>query len=234
VDEKLFRKVRVSEGDPLVEETLALLAKDRLEENRIEVLWRAHFVDRQVRAAVEQLFTGDGDLLLVNYVGQRTKNLTPEEIRASLGRCQVALDFPVPTEEVIARETRARQPAPRSAPKSTPERLDVSVADLIEAGLLHPPVKLERQYKGKALTAQIERDGRVTCLGQTFDSLSTAGGVARASVIGTPADRKYPQTNGWTFWRMKDGNGQIVEVDAARREFLRRRGIASPRRSEEA
>jgi hypothetical protein len=51
VDEKLFRAVKASDESPHVIETLELLAQDRMEENRIEVLWRAHFVDRQVRAA---------------------------------------------------------------------------------------------------------------------------------------------------------------------------------------
>jgi ABC-type branched-subunit amino acid transport system substrate-binding protein len=33
-------------------ETLALLAKDELDENRIDVLWKAHFIDRQMREAL--------------------------------------------------------------------------------------------------------------------------------------------------------------------------------------
>ncbi|HZV90739.1 MAG TPA: hypothetical protein VFF34_01895, partial [Candidatus Nitrosocosmicus sp.] len=217
VEEKLFRTVRVTDDHALVHETLELLAKDRMEENRIEVLWRAHFVDRHVRAAIEQLFAGEGDLLLVNYVAQHTKNLTAEEIRSSLKRCRVALDFPLPTEELL------RQPAakePRAKREPTGERSEVTLQDLIQAGLLRPPVALERDYKGKRLTARIGPDGTVTCLGKSYDSLSMTGAVARHSVAQVRADGKPPATNGWTFWKLRDTSGELVEVDAIRRRFL--------------
>ena len=59
------------------------------------MLWRAYFVDRQVRAAIEALFSRDNDMLVVNHVAGRTKNLTAAEIRASIARFKVTLDFPV-------------------------------------------------------------------------------------------------------------------------------------------
>ena len=49
VEEKLFRKVAVTDPDSPVVQTLSLLSKERISENQIEVLWRAHFVDRQVQ-----------------------------------------------------------------------------------------------------------------------------------------------------------------------------------------
>jgi predicted type IV restriction endonuclease len=221
VEEKLFRTVRVTDEGPLVHETLELLAKDRMEENRIEVLWRAHFVDKHVRAAVEQLFTGEGDLLLVNYVAQHTRNLTPEEIRSSLKRCRVALDFPLPTEELL-RQPAAKEPKVRREPAG--ERSEITLLDLIQAGLLHPPVALERDYKEKRLTAKIEPDGTVTCLGKKYDSLSLAGGMARASVVGMREHGGPPSTNGWTFWKMRDTSGELVEVDVVRQRFAEGRG----------
>jgi hypothetical protein len=92
----------------------------RLEENRIEVLWRAHFVDRQVRGAIEHMFSPDNnDMLLVNYVASRTKNLTAEEIRGSIGRCHVSLDFPVDLGALVvglvcSRDSSRIVPAPSS------------------------------------------------------------------------------------------------------------------------
>jgi predicted type IV restriction endonuclease len=216
VEEKLFRSVKITDDGPLVHETLELLAKDRMEENRIEVLWRAHFVDRHVRAAIEQIFAGEGDLLLVNYVAQHTKNLTADEIRSSLKRCRVALDFPLPTQELL------RQPAakePRAKREPTGARSEVTLQDLIQAGLLRPPVALERDYKEKRLTARIESDGTVTCLGKTYDSLSMAGAFARASVARVRADGKPPATNGWTFWKLRDPTGELVEVDVVRQRL---------------
>ena len=50
----------------------------------------------------------------------------------------------------------------------------------------------------------------------TFDSLSSAAGAARASVIGLRTDGRYPHTNGWTFWRMRGPEGKPVPVDDVR------------------
>jgi len=109
--------------------------------------------------------------------------------------------------------------------EATPWR-NVSVQDLIAAGLIKPPLHLEKTYKGRRATGRLEADGRVTYDGKTFDSLSVAAGVARASVIGAPPGRKYPQTNGWTFWRFKDADGELKPVDC-----LRQRHFQSERRS---
>src|SRR5436190_17249853 len=84
VDDKLFRAVRIDAGHSGVEEILGLLAKDQLSENRIEELWRTQFVDRQVHAALDRIFTDEGELLIVNAVLGRADTLTAEEIRESL------------------------------------------------------------------------------------------------------------------------------------------------------
>ena len=165
VEEKLFRTVRVNDDGPLLHETLELLAKDRLEENRIEQLWRANFVDRQVKSVLEQLFSGGGgDLLLLNHVGQQVKTLTPEDIRSSLARCRPVFDFPLAADAILHPPETG---APRAKSDPTGERAEVNLQHLIQAGLLRPPVALERDYKEKRLTARIEPDGTVTCLGKT-------------------------------------------------------------------
>jgi predicted type IV restriction endonuclease len=219
VDEKLFRKVCVDSRDPLVEATLELLAKDRMKENRIEILWRAQFVDRQVRSALEQIFTNDDDMLVVNYVASRANNLTAEEIRASLHRCNATFDFPVPkdVDEVVV-EKGVRKP--KKPGKVQHSFIDVTVKQLIDAGLLHAPTELEREYKGKVLKARIEKDGRVTFDRETHHSPSLAGAMARASVIGRKTGGKLPATNGWTFWMTKDGSGQLVMLAELRDRYL--------------
>jgi hypothetical protein len=97
VEEKLFRKVRISDPDSMVTETLRLLSKECIRENEIHVLWKAHFVDRQVRAAVESIFCAEPepDPALIRLVAKKVKNLTRGDIRASLQRARIAFDFPV-------------------------------------------------------------------------------------------------------------------------------------------
>ena len=202
VDEKLFRSVRITDQDSSVAETLELLAKDHLEENRIEVLWRAQFVDRQVRAALEELLPPGNDTLLVKYVRGKTKNLTDTEIRASLARCQVSLNFPVPI------------PPPPGK---------VAVRDLIKAGYIARGAALHAQYKGEILTALVEADGRIKFAGVVYNSLSKAGGAARASVNN---DGKFPQTGGWTFWKVNTSSGDSVPIDDLRQRYISAGGAA--------
>lgn len=215
VEEKLFRTVRVSEDSPILVETLELLAKDRIEENRIEQLWRAHYVDRQVKTALDQLFSGEGELLLVNYVAQRTKKLAEEDIRSSLARCRPSFDFPEPTEASIRKARKGGEEKPKK-PRASGERSEVTLLDLIRVGLIDAPVELQRAYKGKQLRARIEADGRVSFQGQTVDSISMAGAIARASVIGKGPKGTLPATNGWTFWKLTDSSGKTREVAEVR------------------
>jgi len=201
VGEKLFRKCRVDEEGDACLETLGLLAKECMEEvpRSLDVLWREHFHGCLVKSALEQLLASTDSPLLLNYLAKERRSMTAEEIRTALRRCRISVDEPTPP------------------PPSTGS--DVSLSDLINAGLLRPPVQLERLYKKKLLRATIETDGRIFFDGQVFDSLSAAGGAARASVVGG----EYPPTSGWTFWRIK-GNGEQVDVDSVRRKFLESRG----------
>ena len=98
---------------------------------------------------------------------------------------------------------------------------DATVGDLIEAGLIRPPFRIEREYKAVHLTAAVRPDGKVEFDGQVYDSLSTAAGMARKSVVGAPAGRPYPQTNGWTFWMYSDEDGgELREIDHLRQSYL--------------
>ena len=224
VEEKLFRTVRVTDDDQMVLDTLELLSKSRMAENRIEILWRAQFVDRQVQAALEQLFSPDSDMLLVNYVSGKTKNLTAAEIRASLVRCQMSLDFPVQTDVApIAKSRRSsRKSKVATDPVSAAAKSEVSLTDLIVGGLIAPPAQLSRIYKGNKLTASIDKNGRVQFGKDSYDSLSTAAGAARATMIGLRKNGRVPSTNGWTFWKIPDQDGKLVPVNALRLRYLAR------------
>jgi hypothetical protein len=64
--------LRVSQPDPFVEASLGLLAREALHENRPEVLWKAHIVDRQVRRALEDLFDAGADTSLASGASPST------------------------------------------------------------------------------------------------------------------------------------------------------------------
>jgi len=94
---------------------------------------------------------------------------------------------------------------------------EVPVRVLIQAGLIHPPLELTKTYKGKLVTASVEADGTVTYNGQSYSSLSTAASAARQTVLGRPVN-----TNGWNFWRFRDTDGRVKQVDELRRRYRER------------
>ena len=220
VERKLFRTVRISDPASAAEDTLRLLSRKEMEENRIEVLWKAHFIDRQVHGELVKMFGPDPDGSVVRLLRKRIGSLSSREIRASLQRAQIQVDFPVmPTPEAGLRLVGKK----RGSRKTSSQRSAVRLTDLISSGLLRPPLDLEREYKDHHLRARIETDGSVTWGGKRFSSLSMAGGAARASVIGTRQGGKVPSTSGWTFWRYRDESGKLQEVETLRRRL---RGMA--------
>ena len=230
VDQKLFRRVRISEDGAAAAETLSLLSKERMQENLIDSLWKAHFVDRQIRAALESSFGPEPDPGLIRLIRKQAAHLTPSEIRLGLARAQVRFDFPempspapTPPARVSVRRSERRSSAGRptadSRTKGTPWR-NVTLTDLIAASLIRPPLELRKRYRGTQLTARVESDGQVAFQGKRYESLSTAAGVARVTVAGPFPDREYPQTNGWTFWQFRDDDGQYRELDILRRRLF--------------
>jgi len=232
VEEKLFRSIAVTDDDAPVEETLSLLSKEGLNGNDLEHLWEAHFVDRQMKGVLEDFFSDDPDPSLVRLVKKKLKDLPTKDIRASLRRVHATFDFPVDPTTFFgkptrgARKTKKRGPARSEAArkawetrrKSGKAHIGVSLADIIEAGLLKPPLKLTRRYKGHDLEAEVLPDGTVRFGNETYRSCSLAADFARGSITG-----RRMNTNGWVFWQYRDEDGNLVELNTARQEFLKRK-----------
>lgn len=250
VEQKLFRSVRVGDPASPAEQTLRLLAKAQMADHLIDALWKSDFVDRQIRDALGRLFGTEPDPSLVRLLRARVPALTPSEVRTSLGRLRMTLDFPVvastaaepaelpgkpratrPAAEARTVMTKPVTPEPPAAGQTadgTPWR-HVTLTQLIEAGLVRVPVALEHRYKGRGLAARIEAADRVTFDGHAYESLSLAGGVARKSVVGSPPGRDYPQTNGWTFWQYQRADGSLGYIDELRRELHEGKVVALDR-----
>jgi hypothetical protein len=230
VEQKLFRAVQLSDSDHegYTLETLELLSKEKMADNLLNVLWKAHFIDRHVSQALGELLQND-DASLIRLIRKKTPELTPSEIRESLKRADIHIDFPVvsvssqsSTEEVEDEET----PPVKVIEKTKASRKilnipGVQVSDLIRANLIEPPLKLEKEYKGRHLEAEVQQDGTIVFDGEAHKSLSLAAAFARKSVIGAPEGRKYPQTNGWVFWKCHDPEtGRLEEIDVLRQRYL--------------
>lgn len=229
IEEKLFRTVRISDAGSRPQETLELLSKERTKDNIIDVLWNAHFVDRQIHAALNELFSSVPDPSLLRLLSKRVRDLSGKEIRASLARVRAKFDFPIEPKEPgggrnkgpkqdRATPTAQTPKSNRDAQRVSKQYFGVALKAVIDAGLLNPPLKLRVHYKGRDLEADLLPDGTVRFNGQVFNSCSTAADEARRSVVGG-----NPHTNGWTFWSYRNSKGQAVLLDVARRELLRRK-----------
>jgi hypothetical protein len=174
--------------------------------------------------------TGQTQTHLIRLIRKRTPELAPSEIRESLKRADIHIDFPVvsvssqsaareaevaatPTTEVVEKEERQQK---------TINIPGVQVVDLIRANVIQPPLKLEKQYKGQQLEAVIQQDGTILFDGETYRNPSPAAGFARKSIIGRPVGSKgYPPTNGWTFWKYHDPQtGRLEEIDVLRQRYI--------------
>ena len=247
VNQKLFRRIVLASGEPDVLATISLLSKAQLQGTVIDDLWRQYFVDRQVKQAVASLSGIEPPADFLRLIRKRVPALSLTDVRQSLGRATLSLDYraaqsastpppaPIPASAgQRAWATRRRnlaagtaagegEPAAPEEPLAdkTPWR-HVTIGDLISSGTVRLPLEIETTYKGHPLTARIEADGNVTWNGATYDSLSTAAGMARKSIVGAPPGREYPQTNGWTFWHFRDEDGRLVFVDALRQRHFAR------------
>ena len=236
VEQKLFRVVRISEVATHAEATLQLLAKAQMADHLIDDLWKSDFIDRQIRDALLGLFGPEPDPSLVRLVRSKAPALSPSEVRKSLGRLRTTFDFPVVSPLASERVERASdapqgvlKPAQtgltrRAYGEGTPWR-HITLAQLIESGLVRVPLEVERRYRGVVLKARIESADRIVLGNNAFDSLSTAGGIARKSVPGSPTHEPYPQTNGWTFWEYRAPDGTRRQLDALRRELHERKVV---------
>jgi hypothetical protein len=239
VEQKLFRVVAIADPETKAAGTLRLLAKTQMADHLIDAFWKSDFVDRQVRDALTRLFGPEPDSSLVRLIRSKVAALSPAEVRASLGRLRTTFDFPVIASQVVERSEAPRAPkaarqtaappseAPRSVGEGTPWR-HVTLEQLIDASLIRLPFAIEHRYRGVELVARIESANRIVFGGQPFDSLSTAGGVARKSVAGSFPGRDIPQTNGWTFWQYRATDGRLLTLDDLRRELYEGKVINLP------
>lgn len=218
-EEKLFCKIRLSDGnDAEAAKTLGLISRANMEENLLDVLWSAHYVDRRVKEALRGMVS-TADRSLVRLIRRKTTKLTPKEIIDSLRRMDIRIDSPSVAISPNKAPRRQDAPAPNAGQERKPKKartdFQVRLSDVIEAGLLKPPVKLFRRYKGQRLEATLLADGTVEFQGTVYKTSSTAAEVARGTVTG----RKM-NTNGWSFWQYTGADGKARELVAARTEYL--------------
>jgi hypothetical protein len=217
-EEKLFLSVRLSElnGTDQAVRTLGLISRADLEGNLLDVFWNAHFIDRRVTAALRSMLD-NADRGLVRLIRRTAPKLGPKEIIASLRRLDVRIEAAPMPAELAASGGKPSGKVGRAKTRkgrAKPQRSEVTLLQLIAAGLLPAPTNLTRKYKGRVLEATLLADGSVEFEGVRYDSCSSAAAHARGTVSGRPM-----ATNGWDFWLFSDGDGRRLTLDAARKKW---------------
>jgi predicted type IV restriction endonuclease len=235
IEKKLFRTVRI-DGD--LDETLRvlrLLSKDNTGENRIEELWKAYFVDRQVRDVLVDLFSGGEPAKeLVAAVHHRAPSLSLHDIRISIARARAVFEFPAVSDGPADREkstlldagSTPRTPVPKSEepserPRSkriSPGERSLSLIDLLGRRGLAAGATLEMTYFGESNTAEMLADGRISYRGTVYETLSAAGEAVKVAVRGNDLPKSVLATDGWSSWRTVDGKtGELITIKELRR-----------------
>ncbi|MCX7410763.1 MAG: hypothetical protein NTZ32_22030 [Planctomycetales bacterium] len=228
-DEKLFFKLKLSETSEAESgRMLRMLSRSNMEDNRLDVLWEAHFVDRQVRACLLKLFT-TFDKRIVRLIRSEAPKLQPKDIVDSIRRLGIRIDppadlpdaarSPIGPRKVESNTKRSAKLARPARQLKTATKVGVSLTEIIKAGFLKPPLKLFRKYRGTTLTATLNADGTVEFQGTRYSTCSNAAGSARGTITGRPM-----ATNGWSFWQYTDATGKALELAHARSQFLAKAG----------
>lgn len=214
-DLKLLCQVRLSDtGADEAAKVLNLISRSNMSGPRLKELWQRYHADRRVRTALRAVLE-EPDRKLVLLIRKQIPDLSSKEIAGSIRRLDIRIEAPDSQSEP-GKSTSAKQPT-RSGKGRKGSQGGTSLADLIGAGILTPPLKLFRLYKGKRLEATILADGAVEFQGQRYDTCSAAAEAARATITG----RKM-NTNGWVFWQYQGADGKRRTLADARKQASRK------------
>jgi hypothetical protein len=110
------------------------------------------------------------------------------------------------------------------------EEQAVRLPDLINAGLIVPPMNLEAEYTpeennptGKIyqLKATVQRDGTLKVGDRIYRSVSMAASMAQQPFHATPQGHEKHDVNGWHFWMFRDPRtGTLRKIDVLRDDYL--------------
>jgi hypothetical protein len=221
-EEKLFFHMRLADlPGAEAARRLKLISRSDMADSVLEALWKTHYVDRRVRQTLQEMLATP-DRGIIRLIRRKAAELSPKQILESLRRLDVRIEPPPPVPDTAGRP--ALVPAKprrggRGVGKRVKKQFGVNLRDLIAAGLLSPPVRLFRKYRGEMMEAVVLPDGGVEFQAARYDSCSTAAEVARSTVTG-----RRMNTNGWEFWQYLDAGGKARTLSATRDQFLRTRG----------
>lgn len=198
--EKLFCKFVLS-TDSLERcvELSSLIARDELENNKLESYWFTHHVRRQIRVALEQLLR-TADPTLVRLVKKRAKGVTSQEISDALRRLDIKIE--------AGTEHFTKRKAIRTAKRSG---TGASLNEVVQSTQLQLPLDLIGSYHGTRIQASLLASGMMRVGDQEYANPTAAGIDAIRHLSG-----KKVSINGWKFWKLRNAEGNLVQLGTLR------------------
>jgi len=100
-------------------------------------------------------------------------------------------------------------------------RKTITVEDLVHHGYLKLNEEIYGKFKGNEYTAKIKEGSSILMNGKRYTSISIAAGTIRAQINGpAPDGLSYRRANGWTFWKRKNRNGILENLDVVRQAYM--------------
>ena len=134
-EDKLFLTIRLVDDTPasLRAQQLALISRDRMRQRDIDALWTDWRIDRQVQSALEALHEDDS---FVRFLARKTPGLTQGDVRGSLRRAVLRVDYPSINELLDGRNVSGlqRERAVRGPVAMPPLSIAPTDADLAAPG----------------------------------------------------------------------------------------------------
>ncbi len=172
---------------------------------------------------LEQFIKSQGELAkFQDYVRQNTENIKNQIIDLVAENSHTPRDiveqyFPflislfLTTIESTSPESTDLEPSKTSAGEQYAYTTSIGISDLIAKGLIKPPLKIYRNYKGRTFNAEITQRGTVLINREEYSSLSTAASKLTGTSI-----------NGWIWWLFKDEFGNERNLDYLRKKYFER------------
>ena len=130
-EDKLFLTIRLDDEAPasLRAQQLALISRDRMRQRDIDALWTDWRIDRQVQSALETLHE---DEAFIRFLARKTPGLTQGDVRGSLRRAVLRVDYPSINDLLDGRNAAGTQRARRTQPVADSSLMPQTSANTLE------------------------------------------------------------------------------------------------------
>jgi hypothetical protein len=216
MDKEPFVKWDVLKDEQPPYDFLTLLQKSQFKTELVRTFAQRRYEHNLLVNELARLLEPSPEFTRLAVANIETRNLTPNVIES--WKPVVASAIGEWAKQRTLASVLTRSPAQDETESPTEQKGEQghgTLAALIRAGVLVPPLSLFCKYKGTRLEATLLPDGAVEFKGQRYDTPSGAAEAARATVSG-----QRMNTNGWTFWQYQGTGGKKLTLRDARQQVV--------------